>query len=122
MAVRVTAAEVKAIMDNISLTDPIIEAYIGSANVFVNTILGTTETATLKECERWITAHMIASTSERQAKKEGADGAFIEYTGIWDEGLRGTSYGQMAICMDTTGKLASLGKKVASITAIKSFN
>lgn len=122
---RVTADEVKEILDNTSLTDPIIEAYITGANALVNK---TFETGTspgtdlLKEIERWLTAHMISCTRERMAKKEGAGGAYIEYTGQYGENLSSTSYGQMVLTLDSTGQMAALAGKKASITAIKSFD
>lgn len=121
MAVRVTASEVKEIMDT-TLSDVIVGAYITSANTLVNSVLGTGATDLLKEIERWLTAHMIAVTRERQAQKEGAGGAYIEYTGKYGQDLSSTSYGQMAMALDTTGALAGLAGKSASITAIKSFD
>jgi len=122
MAVRVTEAEVKAILDDTSLTDPQILAYIGSANVMVNTALGTGTTDILKEIERWLTAHMIASTRERTALKEEAGGASITYTGKYDQGLASTPYGQMVLSLDTTGTMASLIGRSAKIFAIPSFD
>ena len=123
MAVRVTATDVKAIIDT-ELTDLQVSAYITSANVMVNTALGTGTTDILREIERWISAHMIASTKERQALKEEAGTAKIEYTGKYGEFLRSTSYGQMALALDTTNVLAntSFTLRTASIYAIKSFD
>lgn len=121
MANRVTEAEVKAILDNTTLTDPQVLAYIGSANTLINTAFGTGTTAILGELEKWVAAHMIAITRERQAKKEEAGGAKIEYTGVYEEGLKSTSYGQMAILLDTTGVLAALSGKTIKIYAVTSF-
>jgi len=122
MAVRVTEAEVKALLDDTTLTDPQVLAFITSANVLVNTALGTGVTDILKEIEKWLACHMIAITRERQAKKEEAGGAKIEYTGVTGEGLKMTSYGQMVIALDTSGIMASLSGKTLQIYAIKSFN
>lgn len=119
---RVVVADVVAILDDTTLGDPIIETFIGSANVFVTEQLtgkGLSDD-TLKEIERWIAAHMIAYTRERQIKKAGAGGAEVEYTGNWGLGLLGTSYGQMAVMLDTSktlegiaqGKLAAWSKAV----------
>lgn len=122
---RVTVGEVKEILDDCNLTDPVIEAFIKGANVLVtkafedDTTLGED---LKKEIERWMTAHMIASTVERMAKKEGAGGASIEYTGQFGENLSSTPYGQTVLILDTTGLMSSLGGKTASITAIKSFD
>lgn len=122
MANRVTEAEVKAILDNTTLTNTQVLAYIGSANTLINTVFGTGTTAILGELEKWVAAHMIAITRERQAKKEEAGGAKIEYTGVYEEGLKSTSYGQMAIFLDSTGLLAALSGKTIKIYAIPSFN
>ena len=121
MANRVTEAEVKAILDNTTLTDPQVLAFIGSANVLINTAFGTGTTDILKELERWVAAHMIAITRERQAKKEEAGGAKIEYTGDYGAGLKSTSYGQMAISLDSSGILASLSGRAIRIYAVTSF-
>lgn len=112
---RVTAAEVKEII-NTSLTETQVTPYITSANVYVTDRLGSSTLAasTLKEIERWFTAHMIASTQERISKSEEAGGARIEYVGEYGEGLKSTPYGQMCISLDTTGLLVQEGKKKIS--------
>lgn len=110
---RTTAAEVKQILDNTTLTDPIIESFIKSANLFVTNSLGTSTLGddTLEDIERWVAAHLISYTLERQATREKAGTAEVEYAGNFDgKGLLGTSYGQMAVNLDTTGKLASLAR------------
>lgn len=125
MAKRVNADEVKAIIDT-TLTSTVINSYITSANVYVDEVLtgkGLSD-AILKEIERWLSAHMIASTKERQSKEEGAGGAFIKYTGYWSTGLLGTSYGQMAVSLDSSGTLDALtkGKGTVSTQAIPQFD
>ena len=119
---RVTATEVKEILDNSTLSDSIVNAYILGANALVNSALGTGDTDLLKEIERWMAAHMIASSRERMAQKEGAGGAFIEYTGTSGQELSSTPYGQMVLTLDTTGAMSALGLRKASIRAVKSFN
>jgi hypothetical protein len=121
MAVRVTATEVLEVLDGSTLTDAQVNPYITSANVMVNAALGTGTTDILKEIERWLAAHMITVTRERQAKSEGAGGANITYSEIFGEGLKSTNYGQMVLNLDTTGAMASLGGKAATIYAIPSF-
>ena len=124
MANRVTVDEVKTIIDT-TLTATIITGYIKSANAFVTASLGTvlTDAIVLKEIERWMSAHMIAATKERQSKKEAAGGASIEYVGYWSTGLNGTSYGQMAIAIDTSRTLSAMagGKQFAWTKAIPQF-
>lgn len=122
MAIRVTAADVKAILDNTTVSDVDILVYATSANTLVNTALGTGTDLILTEVERYLTAHLIACTRERQALKEEAGGAKIHYTGVYFEGLHSTSYGQMCMTLDFTGKLASLMGKSAKIYAITSFD
>jgi len=122
MAVRVTAAEVKAILDNTALSDTDILAYAAGANALVNEVLGTGTEDLLTEIEKWLTAHLITISRERQALKEGAGGASITYTGNFGVGLQSTSYGQMVLVLDTTNALAALGGKAARIIAIKSFD
>jgi hypothetical protein len=125
MATRVTASEVLAIMDS-ALAESDISAFLISANVFVTNNLessGLSESV-LKEIERWVTAHMVAITKERQSKDEGAGTAYIKYTGQWGEGLLQTSYGQMAINLDSSGILANLAnnKMKASIFVVPEFD
>ncbi len=122
---RTTIDLVTDILDDTELTDDQVESFINSANVFVTASLagkGLSE-ALLAEIERWMSAHMIASTRERTSVREAAGSASIEYTGKWGEGLLGTSYGQTAIAMDTSGTLLAMakGKLSARITAITSF-
>lgn len=125
MATRVLAEEVIAIMDT-SLEETVVEPYCDSANVFVNAALGTkglTEII-LKEIEKWIAAHMIAISKERQARDEGAGTAYIKYAGEWKMGLQQTSYGQMAIALDTSGTLVNIAKNkgLAYSYAVPSFD
>lgn len=126
MAYRVTAAEVTAIMDDVTLADAVIESFISAANAMVTNYLATTalDDATLKEIERWLSAHMVASTVERMAISEGAGGASTKYVGEFKQNLSATPYGQMVLMLDTTGKLtvASENKKQASVYAVTSFD
>lgn len=125
MSARVTPAEVRQILST-GLTDLEIGAYIVAANSFVVANLGPaglTEIQ-LKEIERWITAHFIASTREQQSKEEGAGGAYVKYQGVTGEGLSATMYGQQAVLLDTSGTLAEIvgGRRKASMAAITSFS
>lgn len=117
---RVTAAEVKEIMADVTLADGIVNSYILGANSMVNTVLAgkTLSDELLKEIERWLSAHLIAVTRERMASKEGAGGAFIEYAGNYGEGLKSTSYGQTVLVLDSTGSFAAVGRKQVQFTAI----
>lgn len=121
MAVRVTATDVKQILDDSTLEDAIVNTYITGANALVNAALGTGTTDLLKEIERWMAAHMIAVTRERLAYKEAAGSAMITYVGEFKGGLDSSPYGQMVKTLDTTGAMAALDKKPASVYAVKSF-
>jgi len=117
---RTTVSEVKQIIDT-SLSDSVIDSYITGSNLLITQVLGSSSLPSelLAEIERWLTAHNIAMTRERMAKKEGAGGAYIEYTGESGTGLEATSYGQMVLTLDTTGTMKSLAKKPVKFTAIK---
>jgi hypothetical protein len=121
MSARVNSGEVREIITT-SLTDPAIDAYIAIANPMVtNTVTCGLGATTLKEIERWLTAHLIAITKERTATEEKLGEASIKYAGVFGEGLKSTSYGQMVLQLDTCGGFANLGKKAASIKSITSF-
>ena len=76
----------------------------------------------LKEIERWFVAHMIASTVWRTTAEEKVGDATIKYTGQWGKDLDSTPYGQMVKQLDKTGLMvASVGKRPASIYAVRSF-
>lgn len=123
---RTNIEDVKNILDETTLSDDILTAYVNSANVFVTAALtgkGLGD-AVMEEIEKWIAAHMITITRERVAREEGAGGAYIKYAGEWGAGLASTSYGQMAINLDTSNTLQALseGKRIATSRAIISFD
>lgn len=122
---RVTPTEVKNILDNSQLSDATVQVFIDSATTIIDsvfaseTVLSVTQ---LKEIERWLTAHLIASTIERTTEEEKLGEATVKYTGKYGELLKLTPYGQNALLLDVTGKLgAYAGKSVARIIAVKSF-
>lgn len=121
MATRTTAKKVKEIIKT-NLTEDQVEPYVISANVFVSNIFGTGTSDLLAEIERWVSAHMIASTKTRQATNEKAGTASVTYSGQYGQGLASTSYGQMAMALDSTGVLASLGGKAIQLFAVPSFS
>lgn len=122
MAFRTTPTSVRTIMDDTELSDSVIYEYIGDANAMVNELLSNSglSATLLTSIEKWLTAHMIVSTRERVAAREGAGGASITYTGVWGEGLKSTPYGQHVLALDSTGAFASLTMKRATITAVES--
>jgi hypothetical protein len=121
---RVTATEVKAIMDNCILSDTVVGTFILASNKLVTKVFeeSTLDADILKEIERYLTAHIIASTKDRMTSEEKLGDASVKYTGKWGEGLKSTSYGQMALLLDVEGLLLRLGKIAASIYAVESFD
>jgi hypothetical protein len=125
MATRVTPDEVKEIMDGLTATDSIIETFITAASAVIDQVFaGDTviSSTLLKELERWLTAHFIASTIFRMASEEKLGEAQMKYTGKWGENLASTSYGQTVKLLDITGKMSQVGKSAATIFAVTSFN
>lgn len=118
---RVTAAEVKEIMDSCTTPDASVEAMIEAATDIITEVFsGTSVTdARLKEIERWLAAHMLSSTVFRMTSEEKIGDASAKFTGKWGEGLNSTSYGQMVLFLDTTGKIANAGKRSATIYAVE---
>lgn len=128
---RVTFDEVVEIMDNCNLSSTVITTYINAANILLNSIFGISnpeeesseqETDLYKEMERWLAAHMIASTRFRIASLEQVGDAKVEYIGKFGMGLDSTPYGQTLKMLDTSGELAAADKKKASIYAIPQFD
>jgi hypothetical protein len=123
MTARVTATEVKAILDASELTDATVDSFIFGANALVNSVFGDTDVTDLtKEIERWFTAHLIATTVERMAEREGVGGASITYTGKYGMNLSSSPYGQMVLTLDTSNLMAGLGNRNASVFAVPSFD
>jgi hypothetical protein len=127
MAYRVNPEEVKEIIET-NVPDTAIEAYIAGADAIVTGLLvglGMPD-ALLKEIERWLTAHLIACSRDRQVREEVAGGARISYFSEYSmvgKGLDATLYGQQAKILDTTGTLAmsTVAKLPASVYAVTSF-
>ena len=125
MAIRVTPAEVKEIMDNCTTSDSIVNTFITGASAVIDKVFSgdtTMSDAMLKEIERWFTAHMIASTLSRTTSDEKLGDAQVTYTGKWAMGLDSTPYGQMCLTLDISGKLRRLGKQNVSLFAIPNFD
>ena len=95
---RTTAAEVKAIMDNCTVTDAVVDVFIVSANAVVTKVYdGDTDIGdTLKEqIECWFTAHMLASTLHRTTTDERIGEVAVKYTGEFKQNLSSTPYGSI---------------------------
>lgn len=108
---RVTPEEVQEIIDT-ELTSAQITARITYATTFVDDYLddgkkGLSEES-LKEIERWLSAHLIAATTERPAIEEEAGPVRQRFSDIFTQGFNSTTYGQMAIGLDSSGTLAKM--------------
>jgi len=114
MAVRVTATEVKEIIET-SLSGAAISPFITVANLTVNQHLADKglDEALLKEIERWLAAHFVAIRDPvvKSSKLGDADDTFHGESAMW---LDFTPYGQQVKILDPTGTLAAnIGKRRA---------
>ena len=115
MAARVNSTQVKAIIDT-SVDD--VSDWINTANVIVEAhLLGTGQSdAVLSKVELYLAAHFVALTEERGGLiRSSAEEAAETYADIYGKGFQSTRYGQQAISIDASGKLAALG--VANLKA-----
>lgn len=114
---RNTVADVRDILDT-EMTDEQLAAFINTAYVVVSTNLSDKglAAAILTEIEKYLSAH-FASLRDQRAQSEGIAGEYnVTYQGKTDMGFNATQYGQMAVALDTSGVLATMGssKKRAS--------
>jgi len=72
----------------------------------------------LKEITRWLSAHLVAIRDPRLKKDKIGETEATFFIGKEGSGLDSTPYGQQVKLLDTSGTLANLGKKTASIEAI----
>lgn len=122
MANRVTVAELEEIIDiDETITDARITVFITQANLMVTAAFSgdtTVGDSTLKEIERNVAAHFLRALVGLQETKEKAGEVAVEYAGKFGEFLKGSSYGQMALMLDPTGRLSKFGKGRASFSVI----
>lgn len=119
MAVRVSGAEVKEIMDT-DLTDSELDPFITTANALVNDRLqGKLGTELLTQVELYLAAH-FASLKDQRIQQESQGNVSTTFQGKTGMGLNFTHYGQMALSLDSSGTLAKLGKRKASLTFMES--
>lgn len=109
-----TAARVKAVIAVDEEVD--VEMFITDAHTLMANVIGTavTDTATLETVERYLTAHMLASTLAPLTASEGAGPVNESYQYKLGEGLASTTHGRLAMQMDPSGKLAKWSKQVES--------
>lgn len=122
MAFRSSEAEVLEILDT-TLGSSAITPFLTAANLFVTNAMGSDhglDATTLEEIERWVCAHLVCARDPRVTEEEYGD-ARVKYGGKTDMGFQSTHYGQTALALDPTGRIAAAGssKKVtAEVKAI----
>ena len=115
MDYRTTPAEIIALMgDDIDFD---IQPFIHTSHVMVEEIIGddSVSESILTEIEKYLTAHLV-SIREPLILEESIDDSEAKYMRkIQGGGLHATDYGQMAMQLDTSGKLSESMKPAAGI-------
>lgn len=110
MANRVDGDDVKGIFDT-TLTAGDLGPFIDTANALVNEHLqdeGVGSTL-LTQIEKWLSAHFAAMWDQR-VSEESVGQSRWKYEGSDGMALQSTRYGQQAVALDPTGKLAKLNE------------
>lgn len=117
----VTPADIRTIIET-SLSDIQINALIAQARIIGGDCLAKYDDERADAIVTWMTAHLIASTSLTGSgvvtsdKLGDAQRSYARAT--LGDGLKGTTYGQQAMLLDTCGCLARLGRARASVEVI----
>lgn len=116
---RTTVGSVKVIIDT-GIDDVDISAFIGDANTIINDRLSgeNIDEGIMTMLEKYLTAHLIAISRERQAKDEKVGDVSVKYAGDFGKFLEQTSFGQQVLSLDPTGKMRAASKRKASIKSI----
>ena len=120
---RVEPHEVKEIIETARVD---IEAFITASNSLVTDVLGGEGLGTvrLKEIERWLAAHFLAHAGTDKTAGQVVEEQIGDTRRRFSDGqaafgkLDSTRYGKMALLLDTTGKLAGLGKTRAQFRVV----
>lgn len=124
-SVRTTAEAVREIIDT-DLTTGQIHAFINSAYFFVTAQLVGKGLSSdqLADIECWLAAHFLATRDQRVERETIGDEYQATYQGKSGMGLQATTYGQMAIALDTSGTLLKQGQgvKTASLRVISEYD
>ncbi len=112
MGARVTGEGVKAIIDTSKSDADVLAHMIDTANLYVDTHLLSAglPDPILTKIELYLAAHLVALTEEKGGVTRSKMGDADEsYANVYKDGFRSTRYGQMALTLDSSGTLASLG-------------
>ncbi len=120
---RVEPHEVKEIISTARVD---IEAFITASNSLVTDVLGSEGLGSvrLKEIERWLAAHFLAHAGTDKTAGQVVEEQIGDTRRRFSDGqaafgkLDSTRYGKMALLLDTTGKLAGLGKTRAQFRVV----
>lgn len=101
---RAQVADVRAVIET-DLEADVISSFIRDAALEVDERLpsGELSEARLLKIEKYLAAHLIRFTRDRQEESYGVGNVSTTYTGAFGEGLAATSPGQVVIETDTTG-------------------
>ncbi len=111
MATRITAGELKEIIETSKSDTVLEESFIDTANTIIaDQLEGKGLSAViLKKIELYLSAHLVAITEERGGiVVDHLSEATVRLADIYDTGFRSTRYGQVAISLDTTGSLVKM--------------
>lgn len=118
-----TATEVRAIITT-SLTDAQIDAIAADALLLVEACSSFTSYSDARQTAivKWVTAHLIASSNATGGgaltQKSLGDASESYARPMLGVGMGGTTYGQQAIALDTSGCLAQIGKIKATFKVL----
>jgi hypothetical protein len=109
---RTSPTEVKKIIET-DMGDTDIQSYIDSATAFLDAtpIASSLGSTLLEQIEKWITAHLMASTREQMVKTGKGGPSSATFYGYGEgKGLEHTPYGQQAVSLDPTGVLKRISE------------
>jgi hypothetical protein len=101
------------------MTDAQMDPFITAANALVTDRLSGQGLSndTLEQIEKFLAAHFASAFDPRVESQKALDSS-VKYQVSIGDGLESTQYGQIAICLDTTGRLKTAGKKQAKLDVI----
>lgn len=124
MALRTNASDVLTILENGSdFSESDVTPFLITANLLVSGQLSGEglSTSIMTEIEKYLSAHLMTTAIDRQTIRTEIGGDTSDQYPHLGKGLNSSTYGQTVKLLDTTGKLANLGKKKAKIKAVTSF-
>jgi len=117
MTNRVTAEEVKVVFDT-QEADATVEAFIGVANRMVTANLsGELNDDILTDIELFLSCHFLSCKDPRTSEESDVE-VSAKFTAKYGKGFESTTYGQMALSLDSTGILINLGKSGVTVHAV----